>query len=90
MFPKRILLPFFLLLFVCASCQSGKDANEERGTSTPIDSTNDQGTAPAVYGADNPANDQDTTYRNSTDTGTHVNNGPDNTKNLNNSNNQNR
>ena len=74
---KQILLPFAacLLLF---SCQSN---NDNRGTSTPIDSTNDQGTAPAVYGGDNPANDQDTNYQNSSDTGTRINEDPDNTNN---------
>ncbi len=69
-----LFLVFISTLFV--SCSN--DA-ENRGSSTPIDSTNLHGTAPAVWGADNPANDQDTTYQNSNDTGTTISTGRDNT-----------
>jgi hypothetical protein len=45
------------------------------GSSTPIDSTNVKGTAPATYGANNPANDERDSNRNNTnDTGTKANN----------------
>lgn len=77
---RKAFLSFVLGAFLLASCKGSSDSVDDRGSSTPIDSTNDQGTAPATYGADNPANDQDTTYRNSSDTGTRVNMGPDNTK----------
>lgn len=69
---RLILLITILSL---ASCMSNEA--EDQGKSTPIDSTNLNGTAPATYGGDNPANDQDTNYVNSNDTGTKVSNGPD-------------
>jgi hypothetical protein len=50
-----------------ASCANG---GEETATSTPIDSTKANGTAPVQYGGENPANEQDTTIPNSNDTGT--------------------
>jgi len=87
---RSTLLPFAICAVMFVSCQGSADAGDDRGTSTPIDSTNQNGTAPAVYGGDNPANDQDTTYRNSNDTGTRVSNGPDNTKDINSSNNKSR
>jgi|GEM_PF-1298772 len=65
------------ILLAFSSCGAG----EEQGHSTPIDSTNVNGTAPATYGGTNPANDQDTVLRNSNDTGTKVTNGPDNSVN---------
>ena len=59
-----------LLIFAIgfASC------NGSEGHSTPIDSTNVKGTAPATYGANNPANDQDTNKTNINDTGTKADN----------------
>lgn len=71
---KKLLLPLAASIAVFGSCESG---NSE-GKHTPIDSTNMHGTAPATYEADNPANYQDTTLENSTDTGTRSSNGPDN------------
>lgn len=54
-----------------ASCNASNGNNT--GNSTPIDSTNLNGTAPAVYGPDNPAND--TLPKNNVgDTGTKANN----------------
>jgi hypothetical protein len=48
---------------------------EKNGRSTPIDSTNVNGTAPATYGGNNPANDQkDSNRTNVNDTGTKANN----------------
>jgi hypothetical protein len=52
-----------LFVFSCA------DQGDEMGKSTPIDSTNVNGTAPATYGGDDPANDQDTNRTNANDTG---------------------
>jgi hypothetical protein len=81
---KNILaLAAFLCLAILSSCSNG---TENQGSSTPIDSTNLHGTAPATYDGDNPANDADTTYRNSNDTGTRISNGPDNTVDPNNPN----
>lgn len=87
---KKIFLPAALCGCLLASCEGGHDSADNNGSSTLIDSTNQHGTAPAVYGADDPANDQDTTYANSNDTGTRVSQGPDNTNRNNPSNNQNR
>ena len=54
---------------LAASCGNGT------GSSTPIDSTNVKGTAPATYGANNPANDERDSNRNNTnDTGTNAKN----------------
>ncbi len=72
---NKTLLLIALVGFLLSSCA---DQGEEIGTSTPIDSTNLNGTAPATYGGDDPANDQDTTYANSNDTGTRMSNGPEN------------
>lgn len=73
---RKELIAFALTGLIFASCGG---QGEDRGTSTPIDSTNLNGTQPAVYGGDNPANDQDTNYANSNDTGTRISNGPDRT-----------
>jgi hypothetical protein len=70
----------FFAAFVClAALSSCSNNNGNQGRSTPIDSTNLNGTAPATYDGDNPANDADTNYKNSNDTGTRLSNGPDNT-----------
>ncbi len=47
---------------------------ENMGNSTPIDSTNVSGAAPATYGGDNPAIDPDSNRTNVGDTGTKANN----------------
>lgn len=52
------------------SLMACQDRGSETGSSTPIDSTIENGTSPATYGGDNPANDLDTNYQNATDTGT--------------------
>ena len=46
------------------------------GSSTPIDSTNVNGTAPATYGGNDPAKDtaSDVSHNNTNDTGTKANN----------------
>ena len=77
MYYRKALISFVLAGFIFASC-GGENQAENRATSTPIDSTTLNGTEPAVYGGDNPANDQDTNYANSSDTGTHESKGPDN------------
>jgi hypothetical protein len=59
------------ILFAAASCGN---VNNTQGNSTPIDSTNVKGAAPATYGPDNPANDKDTNRTNVNDTGTKANN----------------
>ncbi len=57
------------ILFTACNAQNGNNT----GNSTPIDSTNVNGTAPATYGGDNPAND--TLPKNNVgDTGTKANN----------------
>ena len=58
------------VLFFAASC-GNEGANQ--GASTRIDSTNVNGTAPATYGGNNPANDT-TSKVNANDTGTKANN----------------
>lgn len=56
------------LCLLTASLLLGSCGNEENeGTSTPIDSTNVHGTAPARYGADDP--DEGTRYEGADDTG---------------------
>lgn len=56
-----------------ASCEPR--SAQKTGASTPIDSTNVNGTAPATYGANNPANDEkDSNRSNANDTGTKANN----------------
>ena len=58
--------------FSVASCGNNP---ENIGSSTPIDSTNVKGAAPATYGPNNPANDERDSNRNNTnDTGTKANN----------------
>lgn len=49
------------------------DQGDERAESTPIDSANVHGTAPATYGGDDPADDQ-TPTGNVDDTGTNAKN----------------
>jgi len=66
---RYILTVLTIALFI------GCNSDADKGHSTPIDSTNLNGTAPATYSAENPANAQDTNYVNSTDTGTKVSNG---------------
>lgn len=65
---KRIAIALLFIssttLFACA------DSGEETATSTPIDSTVENGTAPVQYGGENTANEQDTNLINSNDTGT--------------------
>ena len=78
------MLPFikvvsaFAVAVLLGSC--GSNQGEDTGHRTPIDSTIQHGTAPATYGGDNPANYQDTTLANSTDTGTTAASSSDNNK----------
>ena len=69
---KGIAIIFGACLLL-ASCNGN---GNNMGSSTPIDSTNVNGTAPATYGANNPANDQraDSNRTNTNDTGTKANN----------------
>ena len=63
------------LIAACVSVlvtSCGNDA-ANKVSSTPIDSTNVNGTAPATYGASNPANDTASKV-NANDTGTKANN----------------
>lgn len=53
-----------LLSFALFSCNNA----EEKGSSTPIDTTNLQGTAPATYGADDPATQEAPVYEGNMDT----------------------
>lgn len=68
----------WILGFCSIAAISCGNRGEDKGASTPIDSTVEHGTAPATYGGDNPANDQDTTYQNANDTSTKANDGPSN------------
>jgi len=61
-----------MLLVMCTALVSCN--NNNTGHSTPIDSTNLNGTAPATYAPNDPANDQDTNKTNLNDTGTKANN----------------
>ena len=74
---KTIFISFCLAACALASC-GGHNSADDNAHSTPIDSKSLNGEAPATYGADNPANDQDTVYRNSNDTGTDKSAVPDN------------
>jgi hypothetical protein len=56
------------LIFSC-SIMSCMDQGAQQGESTPIDSTNIEGTAPATYGGDDPADDAQK-QTNTGDTGT--------------------
>ena len=53
------------LSIIAVSCVS----RDEQGSSTSIDSTNLHGTAPATYGADDPANPSPPVYEGNLDTG---------------------
>ena len=66
----------FGICFVSLLIVSCEPRNSEKiGSGTPIDSTNVNGTAPATYGANNPANDErDSNRSNVNDTGTKANN----------------
>jgi len=71
---KTIKSVFFALAVVLFAASCGNEG-ANRGESTPIDSTNVKGAAPATYGGNNPANDQkDTNKTNINDTGTKANN----------------
>jgi len=71
---KNLLAVFTaIMLLLSWSCNS----DTRNGKETPIDSTNANGTAPATYVPNNPASDKDSVRENATDTGTHVNMGPD-------------
>lgn len=48
---KKLSLLLLPLLLLAASCANSNDATDD-AVSTPIDSTNTQGTAPVQYGAD--------------------------------------
>lgn len=59
------------IVFIALSLAACNNSSE-KGHSTPIDSTNVNGTAPATYGPDDPRND--TAKTNINDTGTNANN----------------
>jgi hypothetical protein len=65
----RIAIALAFSLIVLGACT---DQGERQGSSTPIDSTNMNGTAPATYGGDDPANLQDTNRTNVGDIGTNA------------------
>ena len=66
----KITLLALSVSLLAASC-GNEGAN--KGSGTPIDTTNVKGTAPATYGGDNPANDT-ASKANANDTGTKANN----------------
>lgn len=59
-----------LALFALASCGTSP---ENTGSSTPIDSTNINGDAPATYGAADPANPDSSRAQGANDTGLRAN-----------------
>ena len=61
----------FISLGLLAACGP---SGENTGHSTPIDSSNVKGSAPATYGADDPAQKPDSNRTNVNDTGTKANN----------------
>jgi hypothetical protein len=66
-----VLIAFPLLTQSCGP----NNTNTETSRSTPIDSTNVNGTAPATKGPDDPTSDSRDSNRNNTnDTGTNANN----------------
>ena len=65
----KALRNYAVLIILSILSLSCGNANDE-GRSTPIDSTNVKGTAPATYGGDDPANVADTNRTNINDTGT--------------------
>lgn len=70
LFTTTITAAIVSLLMV--SCNN---ADSTKGASTPIDSSNVNGTAPATYSGNNPAKDTESTNRiNRNDTGTKANN----------------
>ncbi len=70
----KIVALVLILAIGLFTLSCGNDASK-MGSSTPIDSTNVNGTAPATYGANNPANDQrDSNRTNTNDTGTNAKN----------------
>jgi len=82
MLPFTKVVSVFSVAILLSSC--GSNQGEDTGHRTPIDSTIQHGTAPATYGGDNPANYQDTTLPNSTDTGTTAESSSDNLQSPNN------
>ena len=78
MLPFTKVVSTLSIILLLSSC--GSNQGEDTGHRTPIDSTIQHGTAPATYGGDNPANYQDTTLANSTDTGTTAASSSDNNK----------
>ena len=72
---KQLRIAIIALTTIFATSCSSNDASDQ-GKSTPIDSTNVNGTAPATYGGNNPANDQnaDSNRSNVNDTGTKADN----------------
>ncbi|RYZ49786.1 MAG: hypothetical protein EOP49_15450 [Sphingobacteriales bacterium] len=74
MTPSSLITVLFASGILLTSCGSG--GGEDTGRSTPIDSTNLNGTAPATYGGENPANYADTNLVNSNDTGTRIGRNP--------------
>ncbi len=61
-----------VLLVIGLAISSCGNNGQNKGASTPIDSTNVNGTPPATYGGDNPT--KDTNLINADDTGTKANN----------------
>jgi hypothetical protein len=64
-----------IILFITFLSCGPNNTNTETGRSSPIDSTNVNGTAPATHGPDDAANDsKDSNRGNVNDTGTKANN----------------
>jgi hypothetical protein len=61
-------LTYLAITSLLVSCSIISCNNTEDGSSTPIDSTNLHGTAPATYNEDDPANPDHPVYEGSTDT----------------------
>lgn len=70
---KKLKYSIFALAILLGTAACSSDANNNNGSSTPIDSTNSSGAAPATYGADDPAEPDSARYQGSFEDGHKVN-----------------
>ena len=63
-FDKQVFMNILKLSFftICIAATIVSCSDNNKGHSTSIDSTNVNGTAPAVYAPNNPANDKDSNF----------------------------
>ena len=70
---RNLKYSILALAFIIGAASCGSDNPENNASSTPIDSTNLYGTAPATYGADDPASPESQKYQRNTERGNHAN-----------------